>query len=124
MDRRKSIKAIFVGTVSAGVLVEACNTEIKKAPEQKPGETAEAAPGSTINRMKEEAEYEKDIRSKAAFFTADEMATITILADIIIPKDDVSGSASASDIEPSWPPVARFVVIGAATRAPPRPAPR
>jgi gluconate 2-dehydrogenase gamma chain len=98
MDRRKSIKAIFVGTVSAGVLVEACNTEIKKAPEQKPGETAEAAPGSTINRMKEEAEYEKDIRSKAAFFTADEMATITILADIIIPKDDVSGSASDAKV--------------------------
>jgi len=98
MDRRKSIKAIFVGTVSTGVLVEACNTEIKKSPEQKPGETGEAGPASTINRMKEEAEYEKEIRSKAVFFTADEMATITILADIIIPKDDISGSASDAKV--------------------------
>jgi gluconate 2-dehydrogenase gamma chain len=92
MDRRKSIKALIVGTVSAGVLVEACNTEPKKAAEQPADETAKAA--GTINRMKEEAQHEKEIRSKPAFFTADEMATITILADIIIPKDEVSGSAS------------------------------
>lgn len=98
MDRRKSIKALFVGTVSAGVLVEACNTENKKAPGQKPGEVGEAGPTGTINRMKEEADYEKEIRSKAPFFTTDEMATITILADIIIPIDDVSGSASDAKV--------------------------
>jgi gluconate 2-dehydrogenase gamma chain len=30
MDRRKSIKALFIGTVSAGVLVEACKPDDKK----------------------------------------------------------------------------------------------
>jgi gluconate 2-dehydrogenase gamma chain len=95
MDRRKSIKALIVGTVSTGILVEACNTENKKASEQQPGE---AGPATTINRMKEEAEYEKEVRSKAAFFTPDEMATITILGDIIIPKDEVSGSASDAKV--------------------------
>jgi gluconate 2-dehydrogenase gamma chain len=95
MDRRKSIKALIVGTVSTGVLVEACNTENKKAPEQQPGE---AGPATTINRMKEEAEHEKEIRSKITFFTPDEMATITILSDIIIPKDEVSGSASDAKV--------------------------
>jgi len=95
MDRRKSIKALIVGTVSTGVLVEACNTETKKAPEQQPGE---GGPALTINRMKEEAEHEKEIRSKATFFTPDEMATITILGDIIIPKDEVSGSASDAKV--------------------------
>lgn len=95
MDRRKSIKALFVGTVSTSILVEACNTEDKKAAEQPSGE---AGPASTINRMKEEAAHEKDIRSQAAFFTADEMATITILGDIIIPKDEVSGSASDAKV--------------------------
>jgi len=96
MDRRKSIKALLVGTVSTGVLVEACNTEEKKAPPaQKEGHTTDAA--ATINRMKEEAEYDKEVRSKT-FFTPDEMATITILGDIIIPKDEVSGSASDAKV--------------------------
>lgn len=96
MDRRKSIKALLVGTVSTGVLVEACNTEEKK-PEQKADAHDGAADPNGINRMKEEAEHEKEVRSKT-FFTADEMATITILGDIIIPKDDVSGSASDAKV--------------------------
>jgi hypothetical protein len=32
------------------------------------------------------------------FFTDHEMATITVLADIIIPKDDISGSASDAKV--------------------------
>ena len=95
MDRRKSIKALLVGTVSTGILVEACNTDEKKAPEQKGGPTADA--GASINRMKEEAEHEKEVRSKT-FFTTDEMATITRLGDIIIPKDEISGSASDAKV--------------------------
>ena len=99
MDRRKSIKTLLVGTagaVSAGLLVEGCHPEEKKAAsEAKPGETAENTGG--INRMKEEVEYEKEVRSKT-FFTPDEMATITVLGDIIIPKDEVSGSASEAGV--------------------------
>ena len=98
MDRRKSIKALLVGTVSAGVLVEACNTEEKKAPEQGAAATTDnTPPAGSINRMKEEAEWEKQVRS-ATFFTPDEMATITILGNIIIPKDDISGSASDAGV--------------------------
>ena len=98
MDRRKSIKALIVGTVSAGVLVEACNTEDKKTPAKDTAAAPDnAAPASGINRMKEEAEWEKEVRSKT-FFTTDEMATVTILGDIIIPKDDTSGSASDAGV--------------------------
>src|ERR1700722_16294548 len=98
MDRRRSIKALLVGTVSAGVLVEACNTEEKKAPAQgAQASTENAAPAGGINRMKEEAEWEKEVRSKT-FFTAEEMATITILGDIILPKDEISGSASDAGV--------------------------
>jgi gluconate 2-dehydrogenase gamma chain len=98
MDRRKSIKALLVGTVSAGVLVEACNTEEKKAPAQGAAATADNTPAAgSINRMKEEAEWEKQVRS-TTFFTPDEMATITILGNIIIPKDDISGSASDAGV--------------------------
>jgi hypothetical protein len=91
MDRRKSIKALVVGAVSTGVLVEACKTEDKKAPDQKAAEPVK--PPNAINRMKEEEEHEKEVTSKT-FFTPEEMTMITILGDIIIPRDEVSGSAS------------------------------
>jgi gluconate 2-dehydrogenase gamma chain len=91
MDRRKSLKAIALGTVSTGLLLDACKTADKK-------EAANAAnPQTGFNRMKEEAAYDKELNSKT-FFTPHEMTTITILADIIIPKDDVSGSASDAKV--------------------------
>jgi hypothetical protein len=94
MDRRRSIKTILVGSVSAGILVEACNTEEKKIT---PVSVEKSAATDGPNRMKEEAEWEKEVHSKT-FFTPDEMATITILGDIIIPKDEVSGSASDAKV--------------------------
>src|ERR1700704_326378 len=94
MDRRKSLKALAVGTLSAGVLLDACKTEDKK-----PVENKAAEPGSefTLDRAVEEKERYKEIISKT-FFTPAEMATITILADIIIPRDEVSGSATDAKV--------------------------
>jgi len=92
MDRRKSIKTLLVGTVSAGVLVEACKGKEKEAVIK--DDTSKI---SGLNRMKEEAEYEKQVAAQK-FFTDHELATITILGDIIIPKDDVSGSASDAKV--------------------------
>ena len=92
MDRRKSIKSILVGTVSTGVVLDACKTSDKKNVQEKATTT-----DSPINRMKEEAAHEKEVRS-TTFFEPHEMATITILADIIIPKDEVSGSASDAKV--------------------------
>jgi hypothetical protein len=98
MDRRKSIKTIIVGTVgavSAGTLIEACNTaEDKKTEGPK---TADATAPEKINRMKEEEEHYKEVVAKT-FFTPEEMATITVLGDIIIPKDEHSGSASDAKV--------------------------
>ena len=92
MDRRKSLKVMVLGTVSTGVLLDACKTSDKK-PVVKGAETK--APG--INRMVEEEEHYKEVISKT-FFTPHEMKTITILGDIIIPKDEVSGSASDAKV--------------------------
>jgi len=91
MKRRDSIKAILVGTVASSVIIDSCTTadEKTKVAEQT------ALPG--IDRMKEEAEYEKKLEAET-FFTTHEMATITVLADIIIPKDEVSGSASEAGV--------------------------
>jgi hypothetical protein len=95
MDRRKSIKAIIVGTVASGVLVEACKPGEDKKEEA--ARTADAGASPESNRMKEEEEHYKEVVAKT-YFTPDEMATITVLGDIIIPKDEHSGSASDAKV--------------------------
>jgi len=92
MKRRDSIKAILVGTVASSVLVDAC-----KSADEKTKAVEQPAAGSTIDRMKEEAEYEAKLEAEK-FFTAHEMATIAVLSDIIIPKDEVSGSATEAGV--------------------------
>jgi hypothetical protein len=94
MDRRKSIKTIALSTLSAGLLVEACKTETKKTA----ATTSNEPVADGINRMAEEKEFEEQLKNTKKFFTVDEMATITVLADIIIPKDEVSGSASDAKV--------------------------
>src|SRR5262245_27408724 len=95
MDRRKYLKALTVGTLSTGVLLDACKNADKS---EVATETAKGAePAFTLDRQPEEIERYKDVTSKT-FFTEHEMATITILADIIIPKDEVSGSASDAKV--------------------------
>jgi len=91
MDRRKSIKALMIGTVGAGVLVEACTSADKK-------NIAGSADASLDNRMQEEKAYLAKMAKEANFFNEHEMATITVLGDIIMPKDEVSGSASDAKV--------------------------
>jgi len=96
MDRRKSLKAIALGTLSTGVLLEACKDGKDKAAANG-NESAAGAKTSNLDRQPEEIERYKEITSKT-FFTPHEMATITVLGDIIIPKDEVSGSASDAEV--------------------------
>ncbi|MGZ8525171.1 MAG: gluconate 2-dehydrogenase subunit 3 family protein [Chitinophagaceae bacterium] len=91
MNRRESLKAIGISTLSAGVLLDAC----KPKAEDKVNE--ELDKGANADRQVSETERDKKLNSET-FFTAHEMATITILADIIIPKDDKSGSASDAKV--------------------------
>lgn len=92
MDRRKSIKALLIGTVGTGVLVEACKNSDKKAI----AGSKEAI--LSDGRMAEEDNYLKKLNAGDKFFTDHEMATIIVLEDIILPKDDVSGSASDAKV--------------------------
>lgn len=87
MDRRNSIKAMFIGTVSASVLIEACKnakTTVAIAPDE--------------DRMQEEKDYLVKVNAQPKFFDEHEMATITVLGDIIMPKDETSGSASEAKV--------------------------
>ena len=87
MDRRDSIKALVLGTVSAGVLLEACKNK-----------NTTVAEVNMDDRMQEEKDYLVKVKAQPNFFDAQEMATITVLADIIMPKDAVSGSASDAKV--------------------------
>lgn len=93
MDRRKSLKTIAVGALATGVLAEACKDSA--APDKAAKEPAKGA--ITIDRHPEEAAHYDALMAKT-FFTPEEMAVITILGDIIIPKDEVSGSASDAGV--------------------------
>lgn len=92
MDRRKSLKLIVTGAIAAPAVVAGCKTDDKKTANQADD------PKFTIDRNPDELKYEKELLSKEKFFTAHEMTTITVLADIIIPKDDISGSASDAKV--------------------------
>src|SRR6266404_3948518 len=93
MDRRESLKLIVTGTIAAPALIAGCKPEDKKAKQEAVKEIQ-----LTLNRSKEEQEYEKKLLDMGRFFTDHEIATITVLSDIIIPKDEVSGSASDAKV--------------------------
>jgi len=91
MNRRDSLKALGLTVVSSGVLIEACKTKDTQP-------AAIEAPVAEAGREKFEMEHDKKLKNAAKFFTDHEMATITILGDIIIPKDEKSGSASDAKV--------------------------
>jgi len=94
MNRRETLKALGLGAVTTGLLVGVgCNLSDDKTPK-----TAETAnPKAVPGRMPEEVERENKLLQQK-YFDAHEMATITVLADIIIPKDEHSGSASDAKV--------------------------
>ena len=90
MNRRDSLKALGIGTLSASAVLAGCNP--KTAEESK----TEAAVDTT-GRQPFEAERDKGLL-KATYFDGHEMATIAVLADLIIPKDAHSGSATDAKV--------------------------
>lgn len=75
MDRRQSIKLIASASLLSGIPV--ANPLVK---------------GTAFQ------EIETDTDKEATFFNEHELATITILADLIFPADDRSGSASEAGV--------------------------
>ncbi len=93
MKRRESLKAIAIGTVATGTLLQACKTEDEKAI----ANPSAAKKDFTLDRMKEEEEHYQKLIAET-FFTPEEMATIATLSNIIIPADEVSGSATDAGV--------------------------
>lgn len=90
MDRRKSLKLLATGAVAVPSILTGCKTEDKKVVTE--------TPKFELDRNPAELENEKRLLAMDKFFTADEMATIAILSDIIIPADEVSGSATDAKV--------------------------
>ncbi len=99
MKRRESLKVIGLGALSAGLLLESsCQTETGK-PAEALVMPAKNTDTDKVPAGREAFEVERDKKLHAeTFFTEHEMATITVLGDIIIPKDDKSGSASDAGV--------------------------
>jgi len=92
MNRRESLKALGLTAVSTGLLLEAC----------KPGKKTKEVPVTTESTKQPGRQDFEVVRDKALqeakFFDEHEMATIAVLTDIIIPKDEKSGSATDAKV--------------------------
>ena len=84
------MKALGLAAASGALLLDSCGPKSKKQATQA---VADKLPGVT------DAEHERNRRlAEEQFFTPHELATIAVLADIIIPADDVSGSATDAGV--------------------------
>lgn len=93
MNRRDTIKALGLTTVGTGLLLESCG----------PGDSNKQVDSAKVETKKlpgvQDFEHARNTKlTSERFFTDQEMATITVLADIIIPKDDFSESASKAGV--------------------------
>lgn len=93
MKRRDSLKYIAASALASAAIATGCSPGDKKE-EAKAADAAK--PG--IHRYEDEQQNEEAVKRMPNFFTDHELATLTILGDIIIPKDEVSGSASDAKV--------------------------
>src|SRR5579859_8177508 len=91
MNRRESLKTL--GAISAGTILGGCANH----PETVPAGSAATPTIDPTGRQDFEMARDKALAGQQ-YFDAHEKATIAALADIIIPKDDHSGSASEAGV--------------------------
>lgn len=94
MNRRQTLKALSISTIGAGWFIESCKTNTAKPNSQ----IDHANIADAANLQDFEVERLKKIYSQPTFFSEHERNTLIILADLIIPKDAVSGSASDAKV--------------------------
>ena len=97
MDRRSSLKALAIGSISGGVLLDACKPETKENTTSPVTARPENSWDASSGRQPFEVKRDERLLDEK-YFTDHEMKTITMLVDIIIPKDEQSGSASDAGV--------------------------
>lgn len=91
MNRRENLKLLFTGSLGTGLLLTACS------PEEKAAALSPKISGTPGGRVPEEIDRDNSLLADK-FFTEKELAMVSILVDIVIPKDSVSGSASDAKV--------------------------
>lgn len=93
MNRRESLKALSLLAAGTGILAKSCGPEKQNNSVNAGKNLADKLPGV------QDFEHERNLKLyDEEFFSEHEMATITVLVDYIIPKDDFSGSASEAGV--------------------------
>src|SRR5688500_12474169 len=96
MDRRESLKALVIGTLSTGTLLAGCDSA-NKTDEKSTQAVKNDAKSEGYGRTEEEKERDARLMEEK-FFTEPEMGTIAVLSNIIIPADSHSGSATDAEV--------------------------
>jgi len=91
MNRRDSIKALGLAAAGGALLLDGCGPETKTKQDAVVGGEKLAGVTDAEHRHNQQLLAEQ-------FFTDHELATIGVLADIIIPADGVSGSATDAGV--------------------------
>lgn len=86
MDRRESLKSMFVGTLAGGLVVQGC------APGEEPAITKPVATEG-YGRTKEEKARDEQLMQEV-FFTPHELETLAVLCDLILPSNAQFPSAT------------------------------
>jgi hypothetical protein len=87
MNRRENLKLLFTGSIGTGLLLTNCTPDAQKIPPPPP------ARGTIGGRTEEEILRDQKLMDQH-FFTDEEKKKMTILVDIVMPKDAESPSAS------------------------------
>ncbi|WP_194774926.1 gluconate 2-dehydrogenase subunit 3 family protein [Pararhodonellum marinum] len=92
MNRRENIKLLLAGSLGTGLLWTGCSPEQKEL-----ADTPVIGKGGKYNRTAEELEILERLKSQT-FFLEEEKKKVEILVDIIMPADEVSGSATEAGV--------------------------
>lgn len=104
MDRRDTIKSLLLGSVAGSLAVQGCKTDMENG-DKLLEDRVDKPEGAGYGRVPAELERDQALMA-VKFFTEHEMATITVICNIILPTDDQSGSA----VDAGVPEFIEFIV--------------
>ena len=91
MDRRETIKSVLIGSLSGGLLLSACKSEVTDKQKN------QDSPIGPYGRTEKEKAHDTKVMGDS-FFNEHEMATLAVLCDLILPATTSAGSATDADV--------------------------
>lgn len=93
MNRRESLRNLLLSGLVGSGLLQSCSPESDRADAREEVITPAPGYGRTVKELERDAELMAE-----TYFRPDEMATLAVLTDIIIPADERSGSATDAGV--------------------------